>query len=68
MQQKVDIELFETEELISELLSRHDVGCFFGMKILTSGNDVVYNRVKGPPVAVLGLVELEKNRLSNFMM
>lgn len=65
---QADLEEVATDELVAEVMRRHDVCCFFGMKVLTLGNDVLYNRIKGPPVAVLGLVELEKNRISNMLL
>ncbi len=62
------LEEVDTDELVAEVLRRHDVGCFFGLKVLTDVNDVTYNRIKGPPVAILGLIELEKTRISNMML
>lgn len=66
--QQVDLEEVGTEELVAEVMRRHDVCCFFGLKVLTDSRDVKYNRVKGPPVAILGLIELEKTRISNMML
>ncbi len=68
MDQHVELEEFSTDELAAELLRRHDLGCFFGLKVLTDCQTDTYNRLKGNSVALLGLIELEKTRLSTSIL
>lgn len=68
MAELVAIEELSTDVLAAELLRRHDVGCFFGLKVLTDCQTDTYNRLKGNPVALLGLIELEKTRLSTGIL
>lgn len=68
MAEHVTIDTVPTEILAAELLRRHDVGCFFGLKVLTECQTDTYNRLKGNPVVLLGLIELEKIRLSTGIL
>lgn len=68
MELPVDLETISTDELVDELMLRHDLSCFLGLKVLTCGEDCSYNRIKGPPIGVLGLIELEKTRISNMLL